>query len=314
MTREVAYLDLHRSGDLALRAERARRLLQSCELCPRRCRANRLEDEWGKCRTGPRAIVSSHGPHFGEESPLVGHGGSGTVFFTNCNLACVFCQNFTISQLGEGGEVGAEELAAMMVSLQRRGCHNVNLVTPTHVVPQILEALHLAVSAGLSIPLVYNCGGYESVETLRLLDGIVDIYMPDMKYSDDRIARRYSGVDDYWSMTTAAVKEMHRQVGDLRTDERGVATRGLLVRHLVLPHDLAGTGEVVRFLAEEISRQTYVNIMAQYHPCHRSPEFPLLSRPLIDEEFMRAVDLARRHGLIRLDRLDVPRRARPVLR
>jgi putative pyruvate formate lyase activating enzyme len=182
------------------------------------------------------------------------------------------------------------------------------------VVPQILEALHLAVSAGLSIPLVYNCGGYESVETLRLLDGIVDIYMPDMKYSDDRIARRYSGVDDYWSMTTAAVKEMHRQVGDLRTDERGVATRGLLVRHLVLPHDLAGTGEVVRFLAEEISRQTYVNIMAQYHPCHRSPEFPLLSRPLIDEEFMRAVDLARRHGLIRPDRLDVPRRARPVLR
>jgi putative pyruvate formate lyase activating enzyme len=200
-----------------------------------------------------------------------------------------------------------------MISLQKRGCHNINLVTPTHVVPQILEALAMAISAGLSIPLVYNCGGYESLGTLHLLDGVVDMYMPDMKYSDDGIARQYSGIDDYWSVNSAAVKEMHRQVGDLQIDEQGVATRGLLVRHLVLPHDLAGTRKVVRFLAEEVSRDTYLNVMAQYHPCHRAFEFPLLARPVTNDEFMQAVNLARRQGLERLDRFCYPRVARAVL-
>jgi putative pyruvate formate lyase activating enzyme len=248
-------------------------------------------------------VVSSYGPHFGEEAPLVGQGGSGTIFFTNCNLKCVFCQNYSISQIGEGREVTAEELAAMMLSLQRRGCHNINLVSPTHVVPQILEALELAVAGGLSVPLVYNSGGYDSVETLKLLEGIVDIYMPDMKYSHDEIARQYSGIDNYPSVNRAAVKEMHRQVGGLKVDERGIAIKGLLIRHLVLPHGLAGTEETTRFLAREVSLNTYLNVMAQYHPCHQAFRFPLLSRAVTREEFDEAVSLARRQGLKRLDRL-----------
>ena len=219
-------------------------------------------------------MVSSYGPHFGEEAPLVGRHGSGTIFFTYCNLQCVFCQNYAISQLGEGIAVSKEELARMMLSLQAKGCHNINLVSPTHVVPYILDALEIAVSAGLSLPLVYNTGGYDSVETLELLDGIVDIYMPDMKYSDERIAEQLSGVKDYPKLNRAAVKEMHRQVGDLQMDEQGVAGRGLLVRHLVLPNQLAGTREVVRFLAQEVSPNTYLNIMAQYHPCHKAFDVP----------------------------------------
>jgi putative pyruvate formate lyase activating enzyme len=310
MNSRQPYVQLHGRGELDARVEHLRRILEACELCPRRCRVNRLQDQRGNCRTGLRAMVSSYGPHFGEEPPLVGHKGSGTIFFTNCNLTCVFCQNYPISQLGDGREVSAQELAAMMISLQRRGCHNINLVTPTHVVAQILEALAIALPAGLSIPLVYNCGGYESVDTLHLLDGIVDIYMPDMKYSDDETARQYSGIENYWSANSAAVKEMHRQVGDLQTDERGVATKGLLVRHLVLPHDLAGTREVVRFLAQEISRDTYLNVMAQYHPCHRACEFPLLNRPLTSEELKEAVSLARQYGLKRLDRFSYPRIAK----
>ncbi len=312
MREEAAYLKLYERGELPARIDQARHILESCELCPRRCRVNRLWGELGKCRTGLRAMVSSYGPHFGEESPLVGKNGSGTIFFTKCNLACVFCQNYPISQLGEGREVTAEELAAMMIFMQSRGCHNVNLVTPSHVVPQILEALEAAIRAGLSIPLVYNCGGYESLDTLRLLDGIVDIYMPDMKYSDDDTARQYSEADGYWSANRAAVREMRRQVGDLRIDEQGVATRGLLVRHLVLPHGLAGTEKVVRFLAEEISRDTYLNVMAQYHPCHRAWGFPLLARSVTDDEFTRAVNLAWENGLQRLDRFGVPRVARAV--
>jgi len=207
----------------------------------------------------------------------VGNNGSGTIFFTSCNLRCVFCQNYSISQLGNGREVTKEELAEMMLSLQKKRCHNVNLVTPTHVVPQILEALEIAIARGLSIPLVYNSGGYESTETLKLLEGIVDMYMPDMKYSDDEIARLYSGIENYPSVNRAAVKEMHRQVGDLQINEQGVATRGLLVRHLVLPNGLAGTRQIVHFLAEEISLNTYLNVMAQYHPCHQASQFPLLS-------------------------------------
>ena len=236
----AAYLRLAAKGELHNRVECARRILEDCELCPRCCHVNRLKGELGQCRTGERAVVSSYGPHFGEEAPLVGTGGSGTIFFAHCNLHCVFCQNCSISQLGEGSEVSSQDLAHMMLSLQHRGCHNINLVTPTHVVPQILEALELAVADGLNIPLVYNCGGYESVDTLRLLDGIVDIYMPDMKYADSSIARQYSGVEDYAAVNRAAVKEMHRQVGDLQIDDQGIAVRGLLVRHLVLPQRAGG--------------------------------------------------------------------------
>ena len=249
-------------------------------------------------------MVSSYGPHFGEEAPLVGLHGSGTIFFTYCNLRCIFCQNYTISQLGEGRETDREELAKMMLSLQSRGCHNINLVSPTHVVPHILDALEVAASMGLHLPIVYNTGGYDSLETLQLLDGIVDIYMPDMKYSNKRTAEQLSGIKDYPKVNKAAIKEMHRQVGDLEMDEQGIAQRGLLVRHLVLPNRLAGTQGIVRFLAREVSTNTYLNIMAQYHPCHKAFDVPSLSRPLLREEFRQAIDLAHQQGLQRLDKYD----------
>jgi putative pyruvate formate lyase activating enzyme len=283
--------------------EAALSLLQSCSLCPRSCGVNRLADDMGKCRTSRRAMVSSYGPHFGEEAPLVGRYGSGTIFFTNCNLRCVFCQNYSISQLGDGREVSKEGLAYIMLSLQLKRCHNVNLVSPTHVVPQILEALELAVESGLHIPLVYNSGGYDSVETLKILDGIVDIYMPDMKYDDGETARELSGIEDYPGVNKAAVKEMHRQTSDLRINEEGVAQRGLLVRHLVLPGGLAGTKGIVSFLSKETSSNTYVNIMAQYHPCHKALEIPRLGRLISSAEFHEALSLAREAGLSRLDKI-----------
>ena len=299
----ASYQQLYETGELHRRVKLAKAILQSCRLCPRCCEVDRLKGEVGSCRTVGKAVVSSYSPHFGEEAPLVGRRGSGTIFFTHCNLRCVFCQNYTISQLGEGHEVDSKELAAMMLSLQKRSCHNINFVTPTHVVPQILEALELAAGMGLSVPLVYNCGGYESVETLKLLDGVVDIYMPDMKYSDERTAERFSGIENYPQNNKAAVEEMHRQVGDLELDKEGVARRGLLVRHLVLPNGLAGTAEVCRFLAREISTETYLNVMAQYHPCHKAYQIPPLARPLSSEEFLEAVEIALGHGLHRLDRL-----------
>lgn len=279
-------------------------ILENCCLCPRRCQVNRLKGELGKCSTGRQAIVSSFGPHFGEESPLVGSGGSGTIFFAFCNLKCCFCQNYAISQLGEGQEVTARELANMMLSLERQGCHNINFVSPTHVVPQILEALEIAVEVGLSVPLVYNSGGYDTVDTLQILDGIFDIYMPDMKYSDGQNAHRFSGIDDYPLINRAAVKEMHHQVGDLKIDNQGVATRGLLVRHLVLPDGLAGTAEVCRFLSQEISVNTYLNVMAQYHPCYQAFDVPELARSISREEFVEAIETARSYGLHRLDRIE----------
>ena len=298
----AAYQELHESGELSRRIDQAMAILECCELCPRRCRVDRLRGELGKCRIGYRAMVSSYGPHFGEEVPLVGKRGSGTIFFTYCNLRCIFCQNYAISQLGEGEPVNHEQIAAMMLSLQRQGCHNINFVTPTHVVPQILAALEVAIVGGLSIPLVYNCGGYESLETLKLLDGVFDIYMPDMKYSDSRVAEEFSGVEGYPEANRAAVKEMHRQVGDLDLDEQGVARRGLLVRHLVLPFGLAGTEGVARFLSEEVSTNTYINVMAQYRPCHKAFEFPSLARAITREEYSEALSIARRFGLDRLDR------------
>ena len=247
-------------------------------------------------------MVSSYGPHFGEEAPLVGRDGSGTIFFTRCNLNCVFCQNYTISQLGEGEAVSRQGLSRMMLALQDKGCHNINLVSPTHVVPHILDSLEMAVADGLHLPIVYNTGGYDSMETLKVLDGIVDIYMPDMKYSDEETAERLSGIKGYPEVNKAAVKEMHRQVGDLQMDRDGIARRGLLIRHLVLPNGLAGTGEIANFLAREVSANTYLNIMAQYHPCYRAFDNPLLSRPLNQQEFSEAIELAHRQGLDRLDK------------
>ncbi len=298
----AAYLGLWGRGELKKRVEAAASALPRCSVCPHRCGVDRLAGEAGKCRTAGQAIVSSYGPHFGEEAPLVGRRGSGTIFFANCNLRCAFCQNYSISQLGEGERVSKEQLAHIMLSLQARSCPNVNLVSPTHVVPQILEALELAVESGLRLPLVYNSGGYDSVETLRLLDGVVDIYMPDMKYSDEETARKLSGIENYPAINRAAIKAMHRQVGDLDIDEEGVARRGLLVRHLVLPNGLAGTREVVKFLANEISPHTYINIMAQYYPCHNAFQVPGLARPVSPEEYRDALLLARGAGLSRFDR------------
>ncbi|MGD9393342.1 MAG: radical SAM protein [Dehalococcoidia bacterium] len=296
------------------RAERARAILEECQLCPRACGVNRLAGESGQCRVTDQVIVSSYGPHLGEEAPLVGRNGSGTIFFSYCNLHCAFCQNYIISQLGEGSPTTKETLAGMMLSLQAQGCHNINLVSPSHVVPYILEALDIAAAKGLRLPLVYNTGGYDSLATLELLDGIIDIYMPDMKYADAKTAERLSDVKDYPQINRAAVKEMHRQVGDLKIDEKGIAQRGLLVRHLVLPDGLAGTEGVVKFLANEVSANTYLNVMSQYRPCYKAFDIPGLERPLKDQEFNEAINMAHQQGLYRLDKEQFPQSLRFVLR
>jgi putative pyruvate formate lyase activating enzyme len=248
-------------------------------------------------------MVSSYGPHFGEEAPLVGKHGSGTIFFSNCNLRCLFCQNYSISQLSEGQRASKKELARIMLFLQAKGCHNINLVSPTHVVPQILEALELAAESGLHLPLVYNSGGYDSVGTLRILDGVIDIYMPDMKYGDAEIAGELSDVENYPEINRAAIKEMHRQTGDLEVNGEGLAKRGLLIRHLVLPLGLAGTKSIMSFLSSEVSRNTYVNIMDQYHPCYKAFQVPSLRRRISSVEFGEALSFAREAGISRLDKV-----------
>jgi putative pyruvate formate lyase activating enzyme len=298
----AGYLQLLEKGELERRANEAWSRLEACELCPHRCKANRLNGELGFCKTAGQAIVASYGPHFGEEAPLVGRRGSGTVFFSRCNLSCVFCQNYDISHLGAGEAVTPEFLAFVFLALQEDGCHNINLVSPSHVVPFILKALVLAAGEGLTLPLVYNSGGYDALGTLRLLEGVVDIYMPDFKYWDAGVAKRLSGAADYPQVARAAIKEMHGQVGDLTISPGGIATRGLLVRHLVLPGGLAGTGRCMRFLAEEISRNTYVNVMAQYRPCGTASRHPPLDRRITPAEYAEAVDLAREAGLVRLDK------------
>jgi putative pyruvate formate lyase activating enzyme len=286
-------------GILEDRARQALVRLQACELCPRRCGVSRLADERGFCRIGRRARVAGFAPHYGEEAPLVGRRGSGTIFFCGCNLSCVFCQNYDISQRNQGREISAKALARMMLALQRQGSHNINLVTPTHVAPQILEALILAREEGLNVPLVYNSSGYDSVETLRLLEGIFDIYMPDAKYGSDDPALKYSNATNYVGIMKTAVQEMHRQVGDLALDEDGIAVRGLLVRHLVLPEDAAGTAEVVRFLSQEISPHTCLNVMAQFRPEDNASRFPDLNRPITGLEYAHALRLAAQAGLTR---------------
>jgi putative pyruvate formate lyase activating enzyme len=295
---EPAYLRLLKIGELDARVHAAYQHLEQCDLCAHHCNVNRRETTKGAvCRTGERAVVSSYHPHFGEEPPLVGCNGSGTIFFTGCNLRCVFCQNYEISQLGEGVAVEPEEIAAMMLELQAAGCHNINLVSPSHVVAPILAATLIAAQAGLRVPIVYNTGGYDSPEALAQLDGVVDIYMPDVKYADADIARQYSKIRNYPALNRAAVKEMHRQVGDLQMDEHGIAQRGLLVRHLVLPNDLAGTRATLRWLAEEISPNTYVNLMDQYRPCYKANDYPALNRPVTREEYQRTVQWAEELGL-----------------
>lgn len=289
------------SAEIWNKVKHAEDILKECTLCPRNCRVNRTAGEVGFCRIGDKPVVVSWGPHFGEERPLVGRLGSGTIFFSFCNLRCIYCQNWTISHLGEGEEISFEKLASVMMHLQEMGCHNINLVTPTHQMPMILHSIAIALEKGLDIPIVYNCGGYESAEALKIFDGVVDIYMPDFKYSDSSMALKYSKAKDYPEKAKAAIKEMHRQVGDLVIDERGIALRGLLVRHLVLPSGIAGTKEIVRFIAEEISRNTYINIMDQYYPCYKAFEHPPLDRRVTTGEYSEAVKMALDAGLKRID-------------
>jgi putative pyruvate formate lyase activating enzyme len=302
---EPAYLRLLISGELRARAEAAREHLAACDLCARRCGLNRFE-QLGFCRTGPLAWVASFGPHHGEEHPLSGWNGSGTVFFSRCNLRCIFCQNHTISQRYAGRPMTAAELAGVFLALQEEGCHNLNLVSPTHVVAAILPALVLAAEKGLRLPIVYNSGGYDSPEALDLLDGVVDIYMPDMKYDDAAVSRRLSHAAVYPQANRQAVRAMQHQVGNLRINNDGLAERGLLVRHLVLPGGLAGTEGVLQFLASEISRETYLNLMDQYRPTYLARGHPLLRQPLQRREFQAAVEMARRAGLHRLSGITVP--------
>ncbi len=297
----MRYTDLQASGELRRRAEEAGLWLLHCIVCPHQCETDRTREPGAFCRASDRVRVVSFGPHFGEERPLVGRGGSGTIFFGRCNLSCVYCQNYDISQADSGKEVSARDLADIMLRVQEMGCENLNLVSPTHYTPQILDALDLAAKHGLRLPLVWNTGTFERLETLGLLDGVVDIYLPDTKYADPQVARRLSGAPAYPQRMREALREMHRQVGDLIIDELGVALRGLIVRHLVLPGGLAGTADTMRFIAEELSPDTYVNVMGQYRPEYRAQEYPEIARSVTVEEVIEGKRLARQAGLHRLD-------------
>ncbi len=302
---EPSYIEAYRKGLLKKKAAEARNLLKSCTLCPRKCGVDRLAGETGFCKTARFSRVSSYSPHFGEEDPLVGTHGSGTIFFTHCNLLCLFCQNFDISHQGLGQEVTDDDLAGLMLALQNQGCHNINFVTPSHVVPQILAAVEVAVRNGLNVPLVFNTGGYDRVATLKLLEGVFDIYMPDFKFWDPQIAESSCQAGDYPAVARRALAEMHRQVGDLQIDDAGIARRGLLIRHLVLPGGLAGTREIMRFIAGKISPASYVNVMSQYRPCGRAAEVKGLDTHLSPAEYKRALQTAMKEGITRLDQ---PRR------
>ena len=302
---EPSYIRTFEKGLLKEKIQKAYAQLKSCILCPRKCGVDRLAGETGICNTGKLAWVSSYNPHFGEEEPLVGNCGSGTIFFTHCNLLCLFCQNFDISHQGCGQEVSGEQLAAMMLDLQNQGCHNINFVTPSHVVPQILSAVEIAIQHGLYVPLVFNTGGYDRVATLKLLEGVFDIYMPDFKFWNPQVAEDACQAGDYPEVARNALLEMHRQVGDLELDEDGIAQRGLVIRHLVLPGGLAGTREIMRFIAQRLSRNSYVNIMSQYRPCGRAAEVRGLNSHLTVKDYQMAVQAAKEEGVNRLDR---PRR------
>lgn len=292
-----SYLNLLETDKFSNRVKSLKQMLENCVLCPHQCEVNRLKGERGYCKTLDKAVVSGVQPHFGEEDELVGIYGSGTIFFSYCNMKCAFCQNYEISYCGEGEEADANKLAEMMLYLQKKGCHNINLVSPSHIVPQIVEAIFIAAQKGLNIPIVYNSNGYDLTDTLRFLDNIVDIYMPDIKFSDDAIAQKYLGVKNYYTIAKAAVKEMHRQVGNLKTDNRNIAYKGLLIRHLVMPENLAGTEKIMKFIANELSKDTYVNIMAQYYPTHKAFDYEEISRRITRQEYEKAVNYALSAGL-----------------
>jgi len=284
--------------ELQNRIDAAYGLLESCRVCPRECGVNRLKNEkLGFCRSGLSPVVSSVSPHHGEEPPISGARGSGTIFFANCNLKCVYCQNYPISQMGNGAERTPGELACQMLWLQEQGCHNLNLVTPTHFMPQILKALGIAKERAFNLPVLYNTSGYESLEALRLLDGIVDIYLPDMRYSDNAAAMKYSVAPDYPEINRTAIREMFRQVGDLVLDENGLAQRGLIIRHLVLPGGLSGTEEVMKFLSEEVSKDVYISLMSQYFPAYKANENREINRRINEKEYDEAYDIKMKYGL-----------------
>ncbi len=291
-----SYLRLYDTGELKERVEKALSMLESCNVCPNDCKINRLENKKAYCKTGRYARVASYFPHRGEEFPIRGYNGSGTIFFSYCNMRCVYCQNYDVSQLGEGEEVKPEELANIMIRLQKWGCHNINLVSPSHVVPQILEALYIAVEEGLKIPIVYNTSSYDSLESLKLLDGVVDIYLPDLKYLNNEFGKKYSKVKGYADRAKEAIKEMYRQVGDLKVDERGIAVRGVLVRHLVLPNGISTTDEVLEFL-REISPNLAVNVMSQYYPTNKAYKYPEINRRISWSEYNSALSKAEHLGL-----------------
>ncbi len=297
MGKNPSYTELYERGELQNRIDRGYEILRKCRLCPRECKINREKGERGFCKAGIDLTVSSFHAHFGEEPPISGYRGSGTIFLTYCNLRCVFCQNYPISHLGNGNQISSSVLSQMMLNLQEKGCHNINLVTPTVFVPQILAGLLLAIQKGLNIPLVYNCSGYEKVETLKILEGIIDIYMPDIKYGGREEGRKYSSAPDYFQVAKKAVREMYRQVGDLRLDQKGIANKGLLVRHLVLPNNLAGTARVFSFLAKEISTTTYISTMNQYFPAYRAEKFEELKRRITGKEYKEALNTAMELGL-----------------
>ncbi|MHC4738469.1 MAG: radical SAM protein [Planctomycetota bacterium] len=299
---EPAYLRLHRSGELKKRGEELWEIMRSCKLCPRMCRVNKLAGDKGFCQASSQLEISSYHPHFGEERPLVGKGGSGTIFLTNCGLRCVFCINWEISQGGQGQDRSIEEMAEMMLHLQKIGCHNINVVTPTHYSPHIVLAIDIAAGRGLRLPLVYNTCGWERLEILKKLDGIVDIYLPDFKYSDGRMAAKYSSsAESYPEITQVALLEMHRQVGVAKPAGDGLMYRGLMIRHLVMPNGVSGTKEVIEWIAQNLPKDTYVNIMSQYMPLYKASEYPEISRRITRREYEQAIEWAKEAGLTNLD-------------
>jgi len=299
---EPAYLALEKKGELTKREQALWQIFKKCKLCPRKCEVNRLAGENKICRATNKLRVHSAGAHFGEEKPLVGEHGSGTIFFSNCNLHCCFCQNWEINHRGDGSDISHKKLAETMLGLQERGCQNINLVTPSHVIPHVVRALRIAISRGLRLPLVYNTGGYDKLDTLKLLDGIIDIYMPDFKFQDSKVSYKYcEEAKDYPEVAAAAIEEMHRQVGELTVDAKGIARRGVILRHLVMPNNLAGTDKFVKWVASKLSKNTYVNLMAQYHPEHKAFDYTEIARRITAKEWKQAVDWAKLAGLKRLD-------------
>jgi putative pyruvate formate lyase activating enzyme len=294
-----SYIRLHEKGELRQRVQILNEFLRECLLCPRQCRVNRLEGETGYCKAGAGLEISSAFPHFGEEPPLVGRHGSGTIFLTHCNLRCVFCQNYDISHLGRGELLTLSDMAKVMLRLQEMGCHNINFVTPTHYVPQIIASFPEAIEMGLRLPIVYNCSGYESIEVIRLLKDIVDVYMPDVKFMKGEYSEKFCNAPDYPWVTKNVLEEMHCQVGDLTLNSDGIAERGLLIRHLVMPKEVSSSEEVFQFIAEKISVHSYINVMEQYRPEFRAEGYPEINRRITPKEYLEAIQMAKRFGLYR---------------